>query len=909
MAKLTKIIRSSDSVSETDANRVFELLIPIVETDPNADAAVETAGDVIGRIGLDADRHLAHVLDWWYVSTTGRPTANGGAHRLPESLDETVKSRMEAVISLNVALPAAAWLDKRRQLDSMLDGLDEALKLDHYGTVKLPGEREVWSSFSEQLGATAEQLKSNRQASRAEIDARKLEQELRDRGVEVGSRRFKQFLKRCRVATGHVNRIVDLQSEVEPWKRRTVPGRISEVPSDFKHAVGPLAEELLRPILPVNAAPGIDRAKVASNIDDAARSGDRRGRYKLARVVGGWCEETGEVIASLEEEIRRDRDLSASLSELEAKSSVASDDLEEIKLHVLDDDIDGAERALESLQEQISRRERAQLAHQQLEGLRRKLRESRLSEDATWVERVADIENRLDSADPHEMAREIGAAQTELSAQLDRVLQEQQEDLKQLLEPLSVLGAPESTVRGWDRRIVELERRDGRGSNELKQEIEGAVHQLREESRGVVVQNLSQVDGILTDEREDFSNEDIGYFANWHSEIEAELQAPDLPDAHLSDACQSSAKLWSDLQDRRIYRWEADQGEGNLVEHLMSYCRGAFDFDPMDIKRLYVSLKTRPFVILAGLTGSGKSSLTRTYAGAFGASNANRRFRRIAVRPDWIDQTDVLGFVNPISETFVPGWLAETVRDCETEPDRLHFVLLDEMNLAPVEQYLAEWLSAIEEARSGSEDVQLPLYSSALKPKNGDEWPHSLRFPDNLIIIGTVNVDETTRPLSERVLDRANVLLLSVEVSERHHKPNGDPPAPWHVAVAEWREICSTEPSDDHHEFLVEIADILRQASIGVGLRAHLELERFVANAAGILDDEDALDWGIVQRVIPKIRGFKGHLAESLKELLEEFEKVGAKQSASIVRRWLDDTVSDDEFLEGTDPRLALVRV
>ena len=75
------------------------------------------------------------------------------------------------------------------------------------------------------------------------------------------------------------------------------------------------------------------------------------------------------------------------------------------------------------------------------------------------------------------------------------------------------------------------------------------------------------------------------------------------------------------------------------------------------------------------------------------------------------------------------------------------------------------------------------------------------------------------------------------------------------------------------------------------------------------LDDVRALDWGIVQRIIPKIRGFKGHLAESLKELLEEFDNVGADQSASIMRRWLDDGVSDDEFLEGTDPRLALARI
>lgn len=908
MAKLNRIIRSTEPVSETDANAVFELLVPIVETDPSAEAAVETARDAISRCSFGDDRHLSHVLDWWYVVTTGRPSASGGAHRLPESLDETVKSHMDAVIGLEVVLPAAEWLYKRRQLDSLLSGLDETVKLDQ-GAVKLPAEREVWSWLNEQLGATTEALRANRQAASTEIDMRKFEQELRDRGVEVGSRRYKRMLKRCRDVTDRIDRIVALQAEVEPWIPRSTPGLISEVPIEFKHAVGPLAEALLRPILAANAAPAVDREVVAERIDAAGRGGDRRGRYKLARVVEAWCEQTGQSIASLEEEARRHGSLTAALAELKAKPGVTDDDVDEINLHVLDDDIDGAEKALERLREQIARRERAEVAQRQLEGLHRRLRESSLSGDAAWLKRVADIETRLGTDDPHEMAREIGAAQTELSAQLDELLKEQQEDLRQLLVPLNDLRAADSTVREWERRISELERRGGRGANELQQELEEALQQLREECLVAVEQTLLRVDGILTDEREDFSDEDIGSFANRHSEIAGWLQDPDVSDAHLTDARQSANELWTDVEDRRIYQWQADRGEGELVDHLLRYCRGALDFDPMDIRRLYVSLKTRPFVILAGLTGSGKSSLTRTYAEAFGANGSNGRFRRIAVRPDWIDQTEVLGFVNPISERFVPGWLAETVRDCEREPDRLHFVLLDEMNLAPVEQYLAEWLSAIEEARSGSEDVRMPLYSAALTPRNADEWPPSLSFPDNLIIVGTVNVDETTRPLSERVLDRANVLLLNVEVSQRHHEPNGQVPAPWHVGVAEWRKVCTTEPSDGPHEFLVDIADILRQASIGVGLRAHLELERFVANAEGIIDPVNALDWGIVQRIIPKIRGFKGHLAESLKELLEEFDNVGADQSASIVRRWLDDGVSDDEFLEGTDPRLALARI
>lgn len=899
MAKLTKIIRSTDPVSETDANAVFELLVPIVETDPSAHDAVETAGDVISRCGLSDDRLLSHVLDWWYVTTTGRPSANGGAHRLPDSFDGRLRDPMKAAVSLDAKVPAAEWIEKRDQLNTKLSALDDDLQRDH----------EVWSLLSEQLGGTVNRLKAKRRADTVEFEERKLEQMLRERGPEGGSRRYKQMLKRCREMTDDLNRIVELQTEVEPWIRRPKLERISEVPNEFKHAVGPLAEDLLRPILTANAAPSVDREKVTAAVNAAGRSGDRRGRYRLARVVDKWCEHTGQSVESLEEELRRHRALVSALDASKAKPDLPDDAGEEVRGRMLDDDLDGAEKALERLHKEIARREQVQIATRQLEGLRRSLQELGLSEDAGWIDRVAEIEARFEADDPREITREIGASQTELSAQLDDLLKEQQEELRRLLEPLDDLRASDSTRRDWEQRISELERGDSRRASELKQELEGELQRLRDEHEAAARRDLEWVQATLTDEREDFSEEIVGSFDNRHSEIEGSLQDPDLNDGHLVEARDKARELLNSVEVRRIQRWQADQGEAELVDHLVKHCTGTLDFDRMDIQRLYVSLKTRPFVILAGLTGSGKSSLTRSFAEALGASGSNGRFRRIAVRPDWIDQSEVLGFVNPISERFVPGWLAETVRDCEREPDRLHFVLLDEMNLAPVEQYLAEWLSAIEEARSGSEDVCMPLYSSALSPKNADDWAPSIKFPDNLMIVGTVNVDETTRPLSERVLDRANVLLLNVEVSNRHHEPGGQAPAPRHVGVTEWQKICKTEPSDDHHEFLVELADILRHAGIGVGLRTHIELERFIANADGIIDPVDALDWGIVQRIIPKIRGFKGHLLECLEELLQEFDKVGAKQSAAIVGRWLDDELSNDEFLEGTDPRLALARI
>lgn len=907
MAKLTKILRSTDPVSETDSNTVFKLLIPVVEKDPSAVDAVEAARDVITRCELNDDRPLAHVLDWWYVSTTGQPSANGGAYLLPETLDESIRLPMEAVLRLKTAIPAADWLEKQRTFDSMLAQMDQMLTLGDHSAFKLQGERVAWSWLGDQLKGPVANLRENRRADFVEVDQRNFEQQLRERGLEVGSQRYRRMIKHRREVTGWIRKCIDLQHEVEPWVHRAVPRMISEVSSEFEDAVGTLAKALLRPILTEGSAPAVDTDDVAAELDAAGRSSGGSGRCRLARVADSWCEQTGKTIPSLDDEMQRHRRLMSSIAEIRPR--VAEDGLDEVELHRLDDDFKAAETVLGNLQQGVARRERAEVARQQFAGLRRKLGESSLSDDSEWQSRIVDIESRLESDDPHELAREIGGAQASLSTKLDELLHQQLEDLRLLAAPLKELRAPDSVVREWERKIAQLERREGRGAAELKAGIEGDLQQLRMQCRAAVEEKLQQVDAILTDERDYIDGEEIGVFANRRSEIESLLQQAPLTDADLGDAGERAKELLSDVEDRRTHRWRATDGEDVLLDHLLHYCRGAMDFDSQDIRRLYVSLKTRPFAILAGLTGSGKSSLTRMFAEALGANNANGRFRRIAVRPDWIDQTEVLGFVNPVSRVFVPGWLAETVRDCERDADRLHFVLLDEMNLAPVEQYLAEWLSAIEERRSGNDDVWLPLYSSALKPENADEWPYRLGLPDNLIIIGTVNVDETTRPLSERVLDRANVLLLSVEVSGRHHQPDREPQQPWHLGFDEWRGVCVSEPSDVHHDFLVEIADILRHANIGVGLRAHLELERFVANAEGILGPEVALDWGIVQRIIPKIRGFKSHLADCLSELREEFENVGAEQSASIVRRWLEDSVSDDEFLDGTDPRLALARI
>ena len=845
MERLIRVLRSDSPPSDADAHEMFSLLIPIIEMDPTDGEAVETARAVIARCVPRDDNPLPHVLDWWFVTTTGQSSANGGAYRLPASIDETVRVQMEAVMAIAAGegLPAAHWLYKKRQFDLGLGEIGDILRLDHYGPSKLPGERKAWDWLLEQFNSAVVALRANQKALRVDIADRQIRQQLRDGGVQQGSHRWREMEKRCNEATARLNALIDLQHAVQPWIRRLVPHAPFEaVPDTVASALGPLSGALLRPILAPNAAPDVNRDELARRLDDAAGATNDSGRYRLARIVDSWCQHTGCEIPTLVDVLDRHRRVDEGRRALADNNDI---DLAGVQRRIAADDLDAAEAELAAMRTEVERLDGVKRTQDHFEGLRRRVLGADLGDDSEWLRRLDDIAGRVEDSDPQDLAREIDDAQRQLAGQLNELRRGQLDQLRNLLARLEQLEAPSSVLFDWRKETRALEAQPaGPAGRELILELEEEIERTRRERRESVKRRVSEVDKALADDRGDFTGADLDDLVKRQSEIEALVGEDEIGDSELVSTGTAAEVLLRDLEKRRIHRWSAAEGESVLVEHLVEYCTSSLDFDNEDIRRLHVALKTKPFVILAGLTGSGKSSLTRLYAEAVGANSANGQFRRVAVRPDWIDQSEVLGFVNPISQRFVPGWLAETIRRCERSRDRLHFVLLDEMNLAPVEQYLAELLSAMEEARSGGDDVRLPLYSRGEEPVNADEWPPDLSYPDNLIIVGTVNVDETTRPLSERVIDRANVLHLSVRVSERHHSPNARSEKPWHVSVAEWRKVCVDKPSSDHHEFLIDVADILRGANIGVGLRAHLELERFMANAERVIESVPALDWG-----------------------------------------------------------------
>lgn len=204
--------------------------------------------------------------------------------------------------------------------------------------------------------------------------------------------------------------------------------------------------------------------------------------------------------------------------------------------------------------------------------------------------------------------------------------------------------------------------------------------------------------------------------------------------------------------------------------------------------RSYITaIKSKPFLLLAGISGTGKSRIVRELARACWEEGSEEytaqkpsNFEMIQVKPNWHDSSELFGYISRVSgqPEYVPGEFLKFVARAWENIDVPHFLCLDEMNLAPVEQYFAEFLSVIE-SRKCNEDGTITTDPILEKSDTGwyfdlttsitttDAIRHQfnekgISLPPNLIVVGTVNMDETTFSFSRKVLDRA----MSIEMNE-----------------------------------------------------------------------------------------------------------------------------------------------
>ncbi|AEH23744.1 hypothetical protein PYCH_00310 [Pyrococcus yayanosii CH1] len=331
------------------------------------------------------------------------------------------------------------------------------------------------------------------------------------------------------------------------------------------------------------------------------------------------------------------------------------------------------------------------------------------------------------------------------------------------------------------------------------------------------------------------------------------------------------------------------------------------------VAQFYVALKTKGFVILSGLTGAGKTKIVQELAELLNSSGENFLF--LSVRPDWRDSKALLGYYNPLTGRYHRTKLLDFILKAKEDYERNgrnavpYFILLDEMNLAHVEYYFADFLSVLESGRDEGgftrEGIKLHDVDEV---ETFDGIPKELHLPPNLYVIGTVNMDETTYAFSPKVLDRA----FTIEFHDV--KLEDYPPRKIELSRKEIEELRSAilkdlrrggkflawtkeETNEAVRELregyeglwnaLRKLNEVLEPYDLHFGYRVIDEIALFFRSAResqelGIVkfgDDDEIFDLALLMKVLPKFHGNRKKLEGPLKEVL----KLCMKENEQII--------------------------
>lgn len=329
--------------------------------------------------------------------------------------------------------------------------------------------------------------------------------------------------------------------------------------------------------------------------------------------------------------------------------------------------------------------------------------------------------------------------------------------------------------------------------------------------------------------------------------------------------------------------------EQERIRDSIAYIENAgFTFSEEMVKNYYICLKTKPFLILAGMSGIGKTQITRQFAKAISA-----HYLLVSVSSSWRSDEDLLGFYDEKTSTYHDTPFVRFMRAAQHAyrkgADDLFFLCLDEMNLARVEHYFAKFLSAME--GTFVEDRKIVL----------DGAQEVLIWPPNLFFIGTVNMDETTYSFSDKVLDRANSIEFTMTIDDLFAESIKRPmPEPVKYTYPEFtrarKDLTDPVIREISKRWRGEIAQIWRMLeplNFHFGYRIRDEIELYLLNAQGILPEDVAFDLCIKQKILPKIQG----RGDSLKMLLMKMQdlftdrkfRYSAKKVDEMKRRLIRD--------------------
>ena len=385
---------------------------------------------------------------------------------------------------------------------------------------------------------------------------------------------------------------------------------------------------------------------------------------------------------------------------------------------------------------------------------------------------------------------------------------------------------------------------------------------------------------------------------------------------------------WSNLTPSPIAPTTKPAG---MVPGFSSAVAGAsLIYEDFFLKRFVAALLAKPFVILTGLSGSGKTKLAEAFAKwlatRFGdGDGSGGQYLLVPVGADWSNNEHLLGYpdaLHPGAYVMPETEVLQFVLAAAAHKDDPYFLILDEMNLSHVERYFADFLSAMESSDRtihlhGGKDASATDAESANDENPGTESPvaeapnaenhevpTSLKLPDNLFVIGTMNVDETTYMVSPKVLDRAQVLEFRVshediesflagapavdmeKLKDAGGKPLGESFAAPFLTLARrrgvkppWYLVRALNP------MLLAAFDELSKLGAEFSFRSTAEIVAFAAfaNECG-LSIRETIDAAILQKLLPKVHGSRRKLESPLGALWNVCRKKGDKTSLPETR-------------------------
>ena len=455
-------------------------------------------------------------------------------------------------------------------------------------------------------------------------------------------------------------------------------------------------------------------------------------------------------------------------------------------------------------------------------------------------------------------------------------------------------------------QIVELRKNsEGTASSEevskLKEEIDKLTSEIEKKDR--IIETNENIDNLEEKQKRlQTINEDLIIKKNDYSREIKELQtavrnaiksgrsemASLAFDPFISSEMMKQAASWETTEEDKQYKEKlkmisdvtpSSLNDTDLINYIVNYVKARREYSRNDILNIYINIAQNFITIFSGEPGTGKTSMCNIVAETLGLlqyGEESNRFVSVSVERGWSSKRDLIGYYNPLTRKYDKsnGKIYDALRILDAEKDKSKYpfiIMLDEANLSPIEYYWADFMRLTD--RSSLNDMYINI---------GAE--RELYVPETLKFVATINTDQTTETLSPRLIDRACIIKLP-KVEPKYNVNTSTALTEiitWENFVKTFSKTAELNPITQ--KGMKEIYKLFNDYGMSVSPRTQLGIKKYVMAAQEIMEDEPntlarekALDFAVVQKLLPKINGYYSvyeRFFDSLKQLCKEYNLI-----------------------------------